>query len=96
MADRRIVDLDEATVLTNNDLFVLSQSNQAKKATWSRILTYLANALDGHGGINNIAKVSTSENVDTYRITYADATSSTFEVAYSIGAELFNLLFSNL
>lgn len=81
MADRRIVDLDEATVLTNNDLFVLSQSNQAKKTTWSRILTYLANALDGHGGINNIAKVSTSENVDTYRITYADATSSTFEVA---------------
>jgi len=80
MADRRIADLDEATVLTNNDLFVLSQSNQAKKATWSRILTYLANALDGHGGISSISKVSTTGNVDTYRITYADSTVSTFAV----------------
>ena len=80
MADRRIADLDEATVLTSGDLFVLSQSNQAKKATWTRILTYLANALDGHGGISSIAKVSSSNNVDTYRITFADSTATTFTV----------------
>lgn len=80
MADRRIADLDEATVLTSGDLFVLSQSNQAKKATWARILTYLANALDGHGGISSIVKVSSSNNVDTYRITYADSTATTFTV----------------
>lgn len=80
MADRRIADLDEATVLTNNDLFVLSQANQAKKTTWSRILTYLASALDGHGGIRTIAKVSSTGNVDIYRITFTDSTVSTFSV----------------
>lgn len=80
MADRRIADLDEATVLTNTDLFVLSQSNQAKKATWTRILNYLAAALDGHGGISSITKISTSGKVDTYRITYSDSTTTTFAV----------------
>ena len=80
MADRRIADLDEATVLTDNDLFVLSQSNQAKKTTWARILNYLATALDGHGGISSITKVSSLANVDTYRITYADSTVSSFTV----------------
>lgn len=80
MADRRISDLDEATILTNSDLFVLSQSNQAKKTTWSRMLAYLATALDGHGGISSITKISSTGNVDNYRITYADSTVSTFSV----------------
>lgn len=80
MADRRISDLDEATILTNSDLFVLSQSNQAKKTTWSRMLAYLATALDGHGGISSITKISSTGNVDNYRITYADSTISTFSV----------------
>lgn len=35
---------------------------------------------DGHGGIASIAKTSTSGLVDTYTITYADTTTSTFEV----------------
>ena len=90
MADRRIADLDEATVLTNNDLFVLSQSNQAKKATWARILSYLTTALEAHGGIRTISKISTSGKTDTYRIIYSDSTSSTFTVTN--GKELQNVV----
>ena len=80
MADRSIESLDAATVLTNSDLFLLSQSSQAKKTTWSMIISYLTTALDGHGGISSIAKTGSLNNVDTYRITYADNTVSTFTV----------------
>lgn len=80
MADRSIESLDAATVLTSGDLFLLSQSSQAKKTTWAKIIEYLTKALDGHGGISSITYVSSSGKVDTYRITYADSTVSTFSV----------------
>lgn len=80
MADRSIESLDAATVLTSGDLFLLSQSSQAKKTTWSMIISYLTTALDGHGGISSISYVSSQNNVDTYRITYADGSVSSFSV----------------
>lgn len=80
MADRPISDLDTATILTSTDLFPLSQSNQSKKTTFGKIIEYLAVALDGHGGISSITKISTSGNTDTYRITFADSTSTSFTV----------------
>lgn len=80
MADRSIDSLDAATVLTSGDLFLLSQSSQAKKTTWSTIISYLTTALDGHGGISSINYMSSQNNVDTYRITYADGTVSSFSV----------------
>ena len=80
MADRPISDLDTATILTSTDLFPLSQSNQSKKTTFGKMIEYLATALDGHGGISSITKTSTTGNTDTYRITFADSTSTTFTV----------------
>lgn len=78
MADRAISALTSASVLTNSDLFVLSQSNQAKSATWQLIISYLSTALAGHGGISTVAKTGTSGLTDTYTITFADSTTSTF------------------
>ena len=80
MADRAISALPTATTLTASDLFVLSQSNQAKNTTWQVIIGYLTTALDGHGGIQSIAKTSTASLVDTYTITYADSSTTTFTV----------------
>lgn len=83
MADKRIDELEEALTITANDLFVLEQANTAKKLsgqTMTAMLTALAN---GHGGISTIAKtgsVGTDPVVDTYTITYADASTSTFTV----------------
>ena len=83
MADKRIDELEEAFTITANDLFVLEQANTAKKLsgqTMTAMLTALAN---GHGGISTITKTATSGTnpvVDTYTITYADGTSSTFTV----------------
>lgn len=80
MADRAITALTAATVLNSSDLFVLSQGNQAKSATWQLIISYLTTALDGHGGIQSIEKTGTSGLVDTYTITLADETEYTFTV----------------
>ena len=80
MADRAISALPTATVLTATDLFVLSQSNQAKHATWQTIIGYLTAALDGHGGIQSIELTSSSGLVDTYTITMADLSTTTFTV----------------
>lgn len=85
MADRAISALPTATSLTASDLFVLSQGNQAKNTTWQTILGYLATALDGHGGISSIAKTGTSGITDTYTITFADSTTTTFTVTNGKG-----------
>lgn len=80
MADRSITALTPAEVLNSSDLFVLSQSNQAKSATWQLIISYLTTALDGHGGIQSIEKTGTSGLVDTYTVTLADEAVYTFTV----------------
>ena len=80
MADRQISDLVAATSVQTADLFVLEQTGTAKKLTGQILINWMTAYADGHGGIQTIAKTSTSGLVDTYTITYADATTSTFTV----------------
>ena len=80
MADKQISALPEATEINTDDLFVLQQNNQAKKLTGQTLVDGLAEALDGHGGISSITLTSTVGLVNTYTITFADETTSTFTV----------------
>ena len=80
MADRAISELTPVTDVNAEDSFVLQQNNRAMRLTGQVLLNWLAAALDGHGGINNIAKTSTSGLVDTYTITFADESTATFTV----------------
>ena len=80
MADKSIDQLNEAEKIYATDLFVLQQSGTAKKLTGQILLNWLTAAADGHGGIQSIAKLSTSGLVDTYRITLADTTTFDFVV----------------
>lgn len=80
MADRQISDLVAATSVQTADLFVLEQTGTAKKLTGQILINFLTAVADGHGGIQTIAKTGTSGLVDTYTITYADTTTSTFTV----------------
>lgn len=80
MADKSIDQLVAADVILATDLFVLQQSGMAKKLTGQILLNWLTAAADGHGGIQSIAKLSTSGLTDTYRITLADQTTFDFVV----------------
>ena len=80
MADKSIDQLNTAEKIYETDLFVLQQSGSAKKLTGRVLLNWLTAAADGHGGIQSIAKLSTSGLVDTYRITLADTTTFDFVV----------------
>ena len=80
MADKQISDLTAATSVQTADLFVLEQSGTAKKLTGQILENWLLTFADGHGGIQSIAKTSTAGLVDTYTITYSDASTSTFTV----------------
>lgn len=80
MADRQISDLVAATVVQTSDLFVLEQSGTAKKLTGQILENWLLSFGAGLGGIQSIAKTSTAGLVDTYTITYSDASTSTFTV----------------
>ena len=80
MADKAISQLTQATQITATDLFVLQQSNEAKSLPGQVLLNWLTAAADGHGGISTITGPTTSGLVDTYTITYADTTTSTFTV----------------
>lgn len=87
MADKAINELVAATSVGANDLFVLEQSSTAKKLTGQILENWLVSLADGHGGIQSIAKTSTTGTnpvVDTYTITYADTTTSTFTVTNGI------------
>ena len=83
MADKAISDLNAASTVKSNDLFVLQQDGAAKKLTGQTLINDLLKALDGHGGIQNIEKVSTSGLSDTYRLTFADKT--TFDIVVTNG-----------
>lgn len=83
MADKRIDELEEALSITANDLFVLEQANTAKKLTGQTMTNFLLTLANGHGGISSIDKTSSSATdpvVDTYTITFADQTTTTFDV----------------
>ena len=83
MADKRIDELEEALSITANDLFVLEQANTAKKLTGQTMTAMLTALAQGHGGISTIAKTGsagTDPVVDTYTITFADGSTTTFTV----------------
>ena len=80
MADKSISELTAATQVGSTDLFVLEQSGVAKKLTGQILENWLVALADGHGGIQDIEKTSTSGLIDTYTITLADETVETFTV----------------
>lgn len=83
MADKSISELVAATAVGSTDLFVLEQTGTAKKLTGQILENWLVSYADGHGGIQSLVKTSstgTNPVVDTYTITYADTSTSTFTV----------------
>lgn len=87
MADKRIQDLTPATSIQTSDKFVVEQAGQAKSVTGQVLITDLATALDGHGGITDIsysAPVSPSL-AGTLTITTADGNEFTASVTNGRG-----------
>lgn len=86
MANKAISELPEALNVNNQDLFVLEQGGIAKKLpaetfiTEQGIIDVLAEALDGHGGIQSVTLSSVSGRIRTYLITFTDETTTTFQV----------------
>lgn len=86
MANKAISELPQALNVNNQDLFVLEQSGIAKKLpaetfiTEQGIINALAEALDGHGGIQSVTLSSVSGRIRTYRITFTDQSATTFQV----------------
>lgn len=86
MANKAISELPQASNVNNQDLFVLEQSGIAKKLTAETFITEqgiidaLAEALDGHGGIQSVTLSSVSGRIRTYLITFTDGSSTTFQV----------------
>ena len=80
MADKSVGELIAAQSVTPTDLFVIEQNGTARKLTGQILENWLVSFADGHGGIQSIAKLSTSGLVDTYRITLSDTTTFDFVV----------------
>lgn len=86
MANKAISELPQAQNVNNQDLFVLEQGGLAKKLTAETFITEqgiinaLAEALDGHGGIQSVTLASVSGRIRTYRITFTDQSATTFQV----------------
>ena len=80
MADKSVGELIAAQSVTPTDLFVLEQNGTAKKLTGQILENWMVSFADGHGGIQNIEKVSTDVLADTYRITLSDTTTFDFVV----------------
>ena len=85
MADKSISELISATQITESDLFVLEQGGTAKKLPGQVLVNWLTHYADGHGGVQTIAKTDTSGLTDTYTITFADTSTSTFTVTNGKG-----------
>lgn len=89
MADKSIFELNLQTTFAPNDRLVVGNyaNSDAEAITGQQLTALLAIALDGHGGIASIAKTSSSGTnpvVDTYTVTYADATTTTFTVTNGV------------
>ena len=82
MANKPINALPALDELQSDDLLAVwdSSLNTAVKMSGQQMVARLTEIADGHGGISGIAKTSTADLVDTYTITYADGTTSTFSV----------------
>lgn len=87
MADKRIQDLPSASSVQLNDLFVLEQSGAAMNLSGQTLVTDLAAALDGHGGIANVTytpPVAPSLN-GTLTLTMADGTTNSVTITNGNG-----------
>lgn len=80
MADKTVNELTQATQVTATDLFVLEQNGEAKKLTGQTLENWLLEMAEGKGGIQSIQKVSSSGLTDTYRITFSDTTTFTYQI----------------
>lgn len=81
MADKSIVQLNEAEKVYSDNLFVLHQAGEAKKLSGNTLKNWLLEIANSLGGISKIEKVGTSGLKDTYRIYYAkDGTTTDFTV----------------
>lgn len=85
MADKSIFELTLQTTFASNDRLVVGNyaNSDAEAITGQTLVNLLATSLDGHGGIQSIVKTSstgTDPVVDTYTITMADTTTTTFTV----------------
>ena len=70
--DRRVSELPAATVVLDDDLFVLEQNDEPKSLSGRVLMMELLKKLDGHGGIKSWSYTSTEGYEDTYTITFAD------------------------
>lgn len=85
MADKSIFELTLQTTFASNDRLVVGNyaNSDAEAITGQTLVNLLATSLDGHGGIQSIEKTSSSGTdpvVDTYTITMADTSTTTFTV----------------
>lgn len=83
MANKPINALPALDELQSDDLLAVwdSSLNTAVKMSGQQMVARLTEIADGHGGISGIAKTGTAGLNDTYTITYADGTTSTFIVS---------------
>lgn len=72
--DVRVGDLPEATVIMDDDAFVLEQNGDPKKLTGAVLIKKLLEKLKGHGGILSWDLTASYGLVDTYTITFANGT----------------------
>lgn len=89
MADKSIFELPVQTTFAVNDRLVIGNyaNSDAEAITGQTLINLLATALDGHGGIASIAKTGSSGTnpvVDTYTITMADTTTTTFSITNGV------------
>lgn len=98
MADKSIFELDLQTTFATNDRLVVGNyaNSDAEAITGQTLVNLLAAMLDGHGGIQSIAKTGSSGTdpvVDVYTITLADQTTTTFSITNGLkgdtGAQTF-------
>lgn len=85
MADKSVGDLNPVSSVAVTDNFVIERGGTAYRVTGQVMTAWLTDLADGHGGIQSIAKTGTSGLVDTYTITFADATTTDFTVTNGKG-----------
>lgn len=78
--DRRVSELPAATVVLDDDLFVLEQNDEPKSLSGAVLLSELLKRLEGHGGIQSFEKTGTAGLVDTYTITFVDGSTKVLTV----------------
>lgn len=87
MPNQPISGLNAASSVQASDLFALEQNGVAMKLTGQILENWLLSFGAGMGGIQSIAKTSstgTNPVVDTYTITYTDTSTSTFTVTNGV------------